>query len=47
MRMNRLSELKRRLLIATVAAALLAGIFMLYLQPEFLRMVAEQVWACF
>jgi type II secretory pathway component PulM len=47
MSMNRLSELKRRLLIATVAAALLAGVFMLFLQPEFVQMVAEQVWACF
>ena len=45
--MTRLPELKKNLLTAAVAAALLAGIFMLYLQPEFLTMVAEQVWACF
>ncbi len=45
--MTRLSELKRRLMIAVVASAALAGVFMLYLQPEFLRLVAEQVWACF
>jgi hypothetical protein len=45
--MTRLHELKKRLLIATVAAAVLAGVFMLYLQPEFLRVMAEQVWACF
>jgi predicted secreted protein len=45
--MTRVPELKRRLLITTVAAAVLAGVFMLYLQPEFLRMMAEQVWACF
>jgi len=45
--MTRLPELKRRLMIAVVASAVLAGVFMLYLQPEFLRLVAEQVWACF
>lgn len=45
--MTRLSELKKTLLIAVVASAALAGVFMLYLQPEFLRLVAEQVWACF
>ncbi len=45
--MTRLAELKRRLLIATIAGAVLAGVFTLYLQPEFLVMVAEQVWACF
>lgn len=45
--MTRLSELKRRLVMVTVAGALLAGVFMLYLRPEFLTMLAEQVWACF
>ncbi|MCS4509253.1 hypothetical protein [Xylophilus ampelinus] len=32
---------------AMLAAVLLAGVFMLYLQPEFLRALADQVWACF
>ncbi len=45
--MTRLSELKKRLMIAAVVSAVLMGVFMLYLQPEFLRLVAEQVWACF
>ena len=45
--MTRLPEFKRNLLTAAVAVALLAGVFMLYLQPEFLTMVAEQVWTCF
>lgn len=30
-----------------LAAAVLAAVFMLYLQPEFLRTLADQVWACF
>ena len=47
MTMTRLPQLKRHLLGATIAGAVLAGVFSLYLQPEFLVMVAEQVWACF
>lgn len=31
---------------ATVLAALLA-VFALYLQPDFMRTVADQIWACF
>ncbi|MFE8645345.1 hypothetical protein ACFX58_09710 [Sphingomonas sp. NCPPB 2930] len=31
---------------ALLATAVLAGVFMLYLQPEFLRALADQVWAC-
>lgn len=27
--------------------AVLAGVFMLYLQPEFMVGLANQVWACF
>jgi hypothetical protein len=34
-------------LVWTAVGAVLTGVFMLYLQPEFLAMVAEQVWACF
>ena len=34
-------------LLAVLGAAVLAGVFMLYLQPEFLRALADQVWACF
>ena len=33
--------------VVLLAAAVLAGVFMLYLQPEFLRALADQVWACF
>ena len=31
--------------LAAVAAA--AGVFMMYLQPHFLRDLADQIWACF
>jgi hypothetical protein len=31
----------------TAALAALAGVFMLYLQPEFMVGLANQVWACF
>ena len=30
-----------------LAAAVLAGVFMLYGRPEFLVQLADQVWACF
>lgn len=34
---------------AAAAAAVLAslGVLLLYSRPDFLRMVADQVWACF
>lgn len=31
----------------TAAAAVLAGVFALYTQPDVAVMIAEQVWACF
>jgi len=31
----------------TVGLTLSLAIFMLYLQPQFLTMLAEQLWACF
>ena len=31
----------------TLALAALAGVFLLYLQPDFMVTVAQQVWACF
>ncbi len=30
-----------------LAAAALVGVFMLYLRPDFLVLLAGQVWACF
>ncbi len=36
-----------RLLLWIAAALLLAGGALLYLQPEFMVMLADQVWACF
>ncbi|WP_255358203.1 hypothetical protein [Pseudorhodoferax sp. Leaf274] len=38
---------KLRLLGWTAALAVLGGVFMLYLQPEFVVGLANQVWACF
>ena len=37
---------KRWIAYAAVLAVLLA-VFALYLQPEFMRTLADQVWACF
>ena len=39
--------LVRRWVAYSVALAALGGVFMLYLQPDFLVTVAQQVWACF
>lgn len=30
-----------------LAAAMLGGVFVLYRQPEFLRMLGDMIWACF
>ncbi|MDF1486531.1 hypothetical protein PY257_15310 [Ramlibacter sp. H39-3-26] len=32
---------------AALAAAVLAGVFALYTQPDFLVTLAERLWACF
>ncbi|KQM68669.1 hypothetical protein [Xylophilus sp. Leaf220] len=44
---HRLVRVALRAAAALLATAVLAGVFMLYLQPEFLRALADQVWACF
>lgn len=31
----------------SIALAVLAGVFTMYLQPEFMVGLANQVWACF
>lgn len=31
----------------TAVITALAGVFLLYLQPEFMVLMANQVWACF
>jgi len=36
-----------RLLGIAVIAAVLAAVFGLYTDPEFMRLMADQVWACF
>lgn len=37
----------RRALVWAAIAAVLAAVFALYLQPDFMVTLANQVWACF
>lgn len=37
----------RRLLTWALVLAVLLGVFMLYLQPDFMVQLAQQAWACF
>jgi hypothetical protein len=37
----------RRIALYTAALAVLLAVFALYLRPEFLVMMADQLWACF
>ncbi len=37
----------QRLLGWSLVMALLLGVFALYLQPDFMVQLAQQVWACF
>ena len=37
----------KRLAVAALAVATLAGVFVMYTQPDFMVQMANQVWACF
>lgn len=37
----------QKFLLHAAAVAVLLGVFSLYMRPEFLVMLANQVWACF
>ena len=37
----------KRLAVAALALAVLAGVFVLYTRPDFMVQMANQVWACF
>lgn len=37
----------QRLAVWAVALSAMAGVFALYVQPEFMLLMANQVWACF
>jgi hypothetical protein len=37
----------RQWLLGTIATAALAGVFMLYAQPDFMVQMVNQVWGCF
>ncbi|WP_256440972.1 hypothetical protein [Rhodoferax sp. AJA081-3] len=39
--------LRKRLAVAALALAVLAGVFVLYTRPDFMVQMANQVWACF
>jgi hypothetical protein len=38
---------RKNLLLVPVATVVLAGVFLLYTQPDFMLQMANQVWACF
>ena len=38
---------KRQVALTVLALAALAGVFALYLRPDFLVQLSNQVWACF
>lgn len=38
---------RKRLLIGALAAAVLAGVFLLYTRPDFMVQMANQLWSCF
>ena len=37
----------RQLALYALAVAATVGVFVLYTRPEFLRTLADQIWACF
>jgi len=37
----------RQWLMAAIALIALAVVFAMYLQPDFMRSMADQIWACF
>lgn len=41
------AKISRKLLAWTLAVAVSLGVFSLYLRPDFMVMLANQVWACF
>lgn len=42
-----MSPRARRISLLGFAGAVLLGVFLLYARPEFLVMLAEQLWSCF
>jgi len=37
----------KRLVAAVLAVGVLAGVFLLYTQPDFMVQMANQLWSCF
>ena len=40
-------SLRLRLLTGALAVGVLAGVFLLYTQPDFMVQMANQLWSCF
>ncbi|MEI8156354.1 MAG: hypothetical protein WCH60_05775 [Burkholderiales bacterium] len=40
-------SLRKSLLLVAVASVVLAGVFLMYSQPDFMVQMANQMWACF
>jgi hypothetical protein len=40
-------SLRKNLWLLAVALVVLAGVFLMYTQPDFIVQMANQVWACF
>jgi hypothetical protein len=40
-------NLRKSHLLLAVASIVLAGVFLMYTQPDFMVQMANQVWACF
>jgi hypothetical protein len=38
---------RKNVLLGAVATVVLAGVFLLYIQPDFMVQMANQMWACF
>ena len=45
--MKQLSSSSRRFLAFAVTSLALLGVFSLYTRPDFLVVLADQIWACF
>jgi len=40
-------NIRRRLAAGVLAAGVLAGVFLMYTQPDFMVQMANQLWSCF
>jgi hypothetical protein len=45
--MSRAPQTGRKLLVYAAAVIVLLAVFVLYTRPDFLKTLADQIWACF